>query len=30
MCLKIRILLKQISKVIKTIPKKFNEIYQSL
>ena len=28
-CLKIRISLK-ISKIIKTIPKQFNEIYQSL
>ena len=28
-CLKIRILLKKL-KIIKTIPKKFNEIYKSL
>ena len=29
-CLKIKILLKHIQKIIKTIPKEFNEIYQSL
>ena len=29
-CLKIKILLQNFTKLIKTIPKKFNEIYQSL
>ena len=29
-CLKIRMVLKNLTKIIKTLPKKFNEIHQSL